>query len=363
MKNLASLILVSCVVLSSYGQRLTCGFDIDEYRECICMASHFKELPGIDSSYLAPKPEKFNKIWSSPVVGFDNQWELWENKDSVLAISIRGSVTTPTSWMSNFHAGMTSSSGHYTLNKEYSYSLCDDTTASVHVGWLGGMLALSESILHKIDSCHNNGYKDFILTGHSQGGAITFLLTSYLRQVQKANKLPNDITFKTYCSAAPKPGDYTFACIYEYMTRGGWAYNVVNADDWVPETPLSVQTIKDFRETNPFDRIDVMTDTLKGMDKMKIKLLFKLLGKPGFKTENTIRKYLGETLGSMLHDIKPSYIVPQLRECANYSRCGQTIILMPDEEYHKRHPKYAEDMFEHHMFNAYWELTEKYDEQ
>jgi hypothetical protein len=362
MKKIILAIIVCHISLYSLAQKLKPGFDINEYKECLCMASHFKELPGIDSMYFSPKPTTFTKRWISPVVGFDNQWELWENRDSILAISIRGSVTTPVSWMGNFHAGMVASNGKYTLGKEYDYSLCNNTDASVHAGWLGGMLSLSESILNKIDSCHALGYRDFILTGHSQGGAITYLLTAYLRELQNTQKIPSDITFKTYCSAAPKPGDYAFACMYEYMTRGGWAYNVVNADDWVPETPLSVQTINDFRKTNPFNRIDQLTDTLRFADKFKIKFLFNTLGKPGFKTEDKLQKYLGNVLGSMLKDLKPEYVIPSFRDCANYARCGHTIILMPDKEYHQKHPKDAKDMFEHHMFLAYWELANKYNE-
>lgn len=326
------------------------------------MASHFKELPGIDSIYFSPRPQEFVKIWTSPVVGFDNQWEMWVNKDSTIAISVRGSVVTPVSWMANFHAGMTSSEGVYNFGKSYSYKICNDTTASVHVGWLGSMLCLSESILQKVDSCYSLGYKDYILTGHSQGGAITFLLTSYLRQLQIDGNIPDDIRFKTYCSASPKVGDYAFACRYDYMTQGGWAFNVVNADDWVPETPLSVQTIDDFRETNPFDRIDQMTDTLKFTDRFKINFLFKTLGKPGYRNENKLQKYLGNVLGTMLSDLKPEYVMPPLRDCASYTRCGSTIILMPDKDYHDKHPKNSDDIFEHHMFKAYWELAVRYKE-
>ncbi len=88
--------------------------------------------------------------------------------------------------------------------------------------------------------------------GHSQGGAIAYLLTAHFYNLQQQGKLPADIRFKTYCSAAPKPGNLYFAYDYETTTRGGWACNVVNAADWVPETPFSVQTVSDFNTTNPF---------------------------------------------------------------------------------------------------------------
>lgn len=360
-KILLSLSLLT-LTTSAFCQKMTARFCLDEYKECLCMASHFKDFPGIDSIYFTPKPQQFERQWISPVVGFDNQWELWQSKDSILAISIRGSIVTPVSWMGNFHAGMVPATGHYTLGKRFEYTLCNDSEAYVHAGWLGGMLCLSESIIHKIDSCHKEGYNDFIITGHSQGGAIATLLTAYLRHRQANGLLSSKIRFKTYCSAAPKAGDYVFACHYEHMTRGGWAYNVVNADDWVAETPLSVQTIDDFRTTNPFDRVDELTDTLKFSDRFKIKFLFKTLGIPGFKNEKKLQKYLGNVLGSMLKELRPEYVLPNFKDCANYARCGHTIILMPDDEYHTRHPKNAKDIFEHHMFKAYWELANKYSE-
>jgi len=48
------------------------------------------------------------------------------------------------------------------------------------VGWLLSTAYLSKDILPKIDSMYKSGIKDFILMGHSQGGAINFLLTAHL---------------------------------------------------------------------------------------------------------------------------------------------------------------------------------------
>lgn len=358
MKHLLINIFCLFLVTTSFGQKLKPNFDIDEYCECVCMASHFRLMTGLDSIYYSPKPQQYRRIYSSPVVGFDNMWELWQSTDNIIAISIRGSVTTMKSWMSNFHAGMVAANGEFILNKKYNYSLCDNQLASVHVGWLGGMLSMSEDIISHIDSCYLAGNRDFIITGHSQGGGICFILTAYLYTLQSQGKLPQDIRFKTYCSAAPKPGDYAFACEYEYMTRGGWAYNVINPDDWVPEVPLSVQTMKDFRPTNPFSRLNQLTDTLRAIDRFKIKFLFNKLGKPLKKSEKLLRKYLGSIIGKMLIKEEPSYSIPKFRKCANYARTGVTIILKTDPKYHELHPLIANDIFEHHSFKAYYDLLE-----
>ncbi len=361
MKRISLILSGLIAAICALAEPLQPGFDIAEYRECISMASHWKKQ-ALDSVYFTTAPKEFQRVYSSPEVGFDNLWELWERADSVIAVSIRGSVMTATSWISNFHAGMVPASGEYYLGEQMSYSLCDDSLAHVHVGWLGGMLALRQTIEAKLDSCYKTGHRNVILTGHSQGGAICFLLTAYLRHRQALGELPADIVFKTYCSAAPKPGDYNFALEYEYMTRGGWAYNVVNADDWVPEVPLSVQQLTDFRPTNPFDQIDTLLADAKAIDRMKVKLLFNQVNNPIEKSEKRLRKYLGKTLGGMLQDEVPEYQIPTLSETSNYARCGQTIVLRPDAEYHKNHPQRSNDAFEHHMFKSYGELADKYTE-
>ena len=36
------------------------------------------------------------------------------------------------------------------------------------------------------------------------------------------------------------------------LPRNGWAYRIVNTNDWVPQTPFQLQTIGDLHPTNPF---------------------------------------------------------------------------------------------------------------
>ncbi len=88
---------------------------------------------------------------------------------------------------------------------------------------------------------YNSQYhtKQVIITGHSQGGAIAFLTRSYLHYEQEAGRLPKELIFKSYNGAAPKPGNLYYGYDYDYITRNGWAFTVVNALDWVPETPFS----------------------------------------------------------------------------------------------------------------------------
>ena len=353
------LILCNLIFLASTidAKNLNPGFNIAEYQECICMASHFKELPGIEEKYLAPNPKLFEKLYSSPVMGFENAWELWQSADSIAAISLRATVTTMNSWLSNFHAGMVKAQGVCHFGKDINYKLCDNPDAMVHSGWLTSMLAMSDDILSHIDSCYKAGIKDFIITGHSQGGAIAYLLTAFLIEKKSSGFLPKDIQFKTYCSGAPKPGDYAFACEYEYMTRNDWSLSVVNPEDWVPEVPLSIQKINDFSKTNPFAHTNELPDTLGFINRIKIKFLFKSISKSPRKAEKKLRKYLGTKVGNILEKEYDPDQKPTFGQCANYARTGRTIILKPSTAYYERHPQNSKDFFEHHMYRSYYELT------
>lgn len=364
MRKRHTIALVATLVATAATARdLQPGFDITEYRECVRIASHF-EKSDLDSIYFAPEPERWQRVYSAPVTGFDNNWELWDTGDTVAVVSLRGSVITAKSWISNFHAGMIPAKGTYHLGTDIDYDLSDDEHACVHAGWVGGLLSMTPDILHKLDSCYQSGYRNVILTGHSQGGGICYLLTAFLYRQQQLGNIPADIRFKTYCSAGPKPGDYAFACYYEHLTRGGWAFNVINAEDWVPEVPLSVQKLDDFRETNPFTRVDTLLEQfgVTGMNKFKVNYLFNKLNKPLTKSEEMLRKYLGQTLGEMLAEEESTYTVGALSECANYQRVGVIVVLRPDEQYYKDHPRYAADVFEHHMYKSYADLADRYEQ-
>lgn len=348
--------LAALCPVAAQAATLRPGFDAAEYRELLCIASHMDSMR-VEAHYLAPRPDQATQLYSAPEVGFDNHWELWRTANGTLAIMLRATVSTTTSWLANFNCGMVRAQGTCHVGQDKPYDFCADSTALVHAGWTAGLLTMTDDILAKLDSCHSAGHSDFLIAGHSQGGGLSFLLTALLRRMQDKGRLPNDLRFKTYCSAAPKPGDYLFALHYEAMTAGGWSFNVVSADDWVPEVPLSVQRPCDFRPTNPFARMDTYMAGMKGVDKAKVKFLFNRLTKPTQKSVTNIKRYLGSVMGGMLESQRVWFSHPVYEDCANYARAGQTVVLMPDEAYHAVHPVVAPDAFDHHQYNAYYLLA------
>ncbi len=358
-KRCLMLAVMLAVTVVGMGQQLKAGFDIEEYLECLRVSSHMDSLR-VEAKYLSSEPRHSRQVYTAGEVGFDNSWELWQDtKSGAALIMMRATVSTMSSWGANFNAGMVSARGVIDIGRKVRYDYCEDSTAHVHGGWTAGMAYMQDDILQKVDSLVKAGVRDFIVSGHSQGGALSQLTTAMLRRCQATGRLPKDLRIKTYSSAAPKTGDYLFAMHYENMT-GDWAFTVVNPDDWVPETPLSVQRTSDFRPTNPFAQIDDLLSSTSGGTRLKLKFVYKKISKPGNKEVENLTKYLGKTVGGMLADGKKGYVAPEYQNVANYSRVGRAIILMPGQDYYKVHPRASKDVFEHHQYVSYEMLAERY---
>ena len=330
-----------------FGQ-LKPGFDKAEYRELMYVSTRSTA----DSGYYAkfPLPSRFHQVYQSKSIGLDNMWDLWESGDQAV-ISIRGTTSKQISWLANFFAGMVPAKGNMRLNDSTSieYKLAEDPRATVHVGWLIGTLTLSNEILPWIEMCYQKGMKDLLIMGHSQGGAIAYLLTSYLYQKQNDGSLPKDIRFKTYCSAAPTPGNLYYAYDYEDKTKGGWAYNVVNAKDWVPETPISIQTIHDFNVTNPFSNAPEAIRKQKFPANIIMKSIFNKLDKSTQKAQRKYEKYLAKKAYKLIKSQMPGLRIPDFVHSSNYVRTGNTIVLMPDDAYNIKYPDGPKVVFRHHL--------------
>jgi heat shock protein HslJ len=341
------------------AQHLQPGFDKAEYIELMKLSARFG-----DSSYTQaiPAPQQYQFVYRSPVVGLDNRWDLWTHMTKPIAvISLRGTTQNSVSWLANFYSAMVPAKGELQLSEKekFTYQLATDPKAAVHVGWLVSTAFLSKDILPKLDSCYKKGIKDMIIMGHSQGGAIAYLLTAYLYNLQKLKQLPADIRFKTYCSAGPKPGNLFFAYEYEAMTQAGWAYNVVNAADWVPEVPFSVQTLNDFNKTNPFVNAKGLIRKQKFTQRLVLNYVYNNLSKPALKAQKRYQKYLGRLASKTVRKNLNGYLSPEYYNSNNYVRTGNFIVLTPDESYYQKYPDNDTQVFVHHLHPPYLYLTDK----
>ncbi|HMT29591.1 MAG TPA: lipase family protein [Bacteroidia bacterium] len=352
-------IIIYLLPLVGFSQGLQPGFSKKEYTELLKISA--KQVDTTKVKMTIPAPENFKLIYRSSVLGLENRWDLWANNEQTAVLSIRGTTGDFISWLANFYAAMVPAKGSLQLEKNYkfNYELASDPKAAVHTGWLVATGMLVRDILPKIDSIYKAGTKNIIIMGHSQGGAIAYLLTSHLYNLRAKGILPADIVFKTYCSAAPKPGNLYYAYEYENTTAGGWAFNVVNASDWVPEMPVSVQTTNDYNSVNPFVNAVPAIKKQKFLQQILLMKVYRKLSGPPRKSEAEYRKYLGDKVYKLVKKQMPEFEKPIYFESINYVRTGTSVILLPDADYHTAFPDDINKIFMHHFFEPYFFLLER----
>ena len=358
-------ILIALVLLSvhpGYGQQLKPGFDAKEYATVLSLAFYSSGIP--DSTLRGKTADPYHLAYRSPEVGLKNRWSLFLGPGNTAVIDIRGTIAQAASWMANFYAAMIPATGQLQLNDStvFNYKLARDPRAMIHVGWTISLAHLAPSIETMINKYYReNQIRSFIIAGHSQGGAIAFLLRSWLEYEQQQGNIPADVVFKTYCSAAPKPGNLYYAYDFDFITRGGWAFTVVNSADWVPETPFSIQTMRDLNPTNPLVHTRAILKKQKFIIRIAGGLVYSKLEKKPRKAQRKFEKYLGHTL----YKLGIRKLLPQLKEPGyvhgnNYMRAGSPIVLMADESYYQQFPESDTNYFVHHHFLPYYFLLKKW---
>ena len=358
-KTLILYLTFTLVSITSYTQNLQPGFD---KRECMELLKVFSRWG--DSTFYQgiPESEDFKRVYGSSTMGLENRWELYTGKQNNIALlNIRGTTTDPVSWLENFYAAMVPAKGSITLTKKltFDYQLATHPKAAVHVGWLIGMGFLATDMLPKIDSCYKAGIRDFLIMGHSQGGALAYLLTSHLYHLRETGKLPANIRLKTYCMAAPKPGNLYYAYDYEERTRGGWAFTVVNAADWVPEVPISIQTVNDFNQTNPFKNAKAGIKKQSFPRRVVLNHVYSQLTKHTLRAQRRYQKYLGRKTSRFVKSQLKGIKVPDFVDSNHYVRTGTFVVLQPDEAYFQQFPDSDTKIFIHHLIQPYLYLVEK----
>jgi hypothetical protein len=348
------LILVLFVPLLSNAQNLKRGFNAEEYLSLLRLPQQN------DSGAKAFSNKDHELLYVSPEVGLFNKWFLWKRKDGVAIIAIRGTVGRTESWLANFYAAMIPAKGSLQINDStrFDYQLAADTVkAYVHAGWTVSLGHMAPMMVEKIKELYSHGVREIIIAGHSQGGAIAFLTRSYF---QYNKDLPKDIVYKTYCSAAPKPGNLFYAYDFDFITRGGWGFRVVNSEDWVPETPFSLQTLKDFNDVNAFMNVPGMLKKQKFFVRVYGKAVYNKLNRASTKSMKRFRHTLGTRVGTLVRKTLPQLKLPPFEYSNNYMTAGTPVILLADSAYHQKFKFDGKNVFVHHMFEPYIYLLEQH---
>lgn len=338
-----------------YAQKIKPGFDATEYLELLGVSSKFRD------SSRSVTAGNYQMIYRSPRVGFKNCYEVWKRADNVGVIHIQGTIADAVSWLANFYCPMVSATGNLTINDStvFNYKLARNSNAYVHAGWLTALAHLAPGILSSIKQLQSEGVNEIFLFGHSQGGAITFLLSSYLHYLQQDGVIDKSIFFKTYCSAAPKPGNLQYAYDFDFINRNGSAFRVVNSADWVPESPTSLQTLNDFNEANPFKNAKKRIKQQKLLVRLYLKYVYNKLNGSSTKAMKTFQKQLGKNLYKQVKKNLPQYQQPQYKNSMNYMPAGIAVVLLADDEYNSKYKFDGKNVFIHHMLSPYLFLLQK----
>lgn len=336
------------------------GFDRNEYADMLWLQFNgFNDSLANQQQFTLSKG-RHQRVMISPEVGLYNKCAVYLREDSVVVIQLRGTVNKAESWLENFYSGMVPATGELQLSADYNfaYKLAENKGATVHIGWLIGTGFLTKTFLPSLDSLVAKGHTNIIVSGHSQGGALSFLITSYLHyyflQQQK------HVVLKTYASAAPKPGNLYYAYDFDFITRNQMGFRIVNTADWVPETPFSLQTIQDFNEVTPLADAKSIIKKQKFLIRTYMNSIYKKLDGSSSKASKKFEKYLGEKLFKLVEKPLPGYIKPALAGTMNYSMAGTPIILLADAAYQNKFTFDGKNYFVHHMLEPYLHLLNQH---
>jgi hypothetical protein len=360
------LIPAFAILLSGLGSanagELKPGYDKAELTSLLPVMERVYDTNDI-GGFKTPEPQNINRVFRSKLSPLLNRFDVWVTDDKKAVISIRGTIadTAALSFTVAFYAPIVAANGKIKMSdtKTFNYKLAELEGAGVHLGILIALGHISDELLEQIQKQYDNGIRDFVILGHSQGSGIAFLATSYIKYLQKDGKLPADFRLKTYCIAAPKTGNLQYAYDYEKITQGGWAMSVNNVIDWVPCIGITMQSATDFPKVSPFhDLKGFFTDASY---------------KPGESFDETAKKILsvvpnaGEEMGKIIHQYvypkvvkaMPGYVEPEIMKTTNFERSGMNIPMIPNAEYYKHFPNDPAkfQVWENHSVYPYYILV------
>ncbi len=334
-------------------------FSMDEYIATLKM--NFCQMGTLNDTMVC-KPKDWERIYRSPVVGMDNRFDVWANsQDGTVGISMRGTTPRAISWIENFYAAMVPAIGQMKINDSlyFDYCFAEKKDAAVHIGWTYALGAMHKDLLQQIEVQYESGARNFLIFGHSQGGALSYLFYAYTHYLQKSGKLQRDLRFKMVTSAAPKVGNIHFAYDFETYTALSWAYNVINPEDWIPLMPFAVQTTEDMTPTQPFNFIKQGLKTQKLPQRLALSFMYNSMNRKSKKARNALIKNLGKRVGNQVRKERPQFKQPDFHHSINYCRAGNMVILETTEAYYQRFPQVSDDIFVHHMMAPYLFLAEQ----
>lgn len=191
----------------------------------------------------------------------DNFWKVWQNSANPkqFAVSVRGTVGTSPSILTDvllplLPARMQIGAAEFHFARAEPGS---PVTAGVHAGFsLSTILMLATTdkpLLKTLKRIAEEPEAELYITGHSQGASIALLLSSYLLHCPVFARLKT----KTYVYAPSKPGNDHYACdLDQGLSVKGLCFSVMNTQDWVPQSALTLQGLMAMNQPNPIHQFN-----------------------------------------------------------------------------------------------------------
>jgi triacylglycerol lipase len=306
------------IILSVYSfAQIENGYNKTEVKDMIalCNSFTFLELYDADTDIIPPQ---YKKEYASGIYGMDNKYQIYI-KDKTAVINLRGSTDQKISWLENIYFAMIPAKGVISISGDkFNYCFASDPNAAVHAGYALGIAYMHNDIVYHINTLNKDGIYNFIITGHSQGGALANMLRAYLEnlppdQISKKNK------YKTYAFAPPMVGNKVFASEYNvrYCVNNS-SFNIINPADPVPDLPLSYNDTN-YVEANlkkvlfnreAFNIKDLVTDGAANILESKIIKIASILG---VSTSGQIANDLGQV------------VLPHYTNDVNYHRLNNQV--------------------------------------
>ena len=355
-------VILCCLLFAvkNNAQKMQPGFDPAEYHDVLELGFKYIGDSLLSTNNFTLKKGQYNRLMRSPEVGLMNRVEVYLRSDSVAVVNLRGTINKPVSWLANVYAAMVPATGSLHLNDStiFNYKLAELPSASVHAGWLVSVGSMAPYIEQQLETLLKRGITNILVVGHSQGGALAILTTSYI--YYKYHALYPAMQLKTYGSAAPKPGNLYYAYDFDHITRDGYGYRIVNSADWVPETPLSSQTSRDFNAVNPITDAKKLFKQQKFFVRLALNHIYNKMKKGSDLATRRYEKYLGHKLYGMVKKTLPQFKEPEYAKTSNYMTAGSPIILMADAQYYEQFPFDGKNVFVNHMYAPYEYLLRQY---
>ena len=312
--------------------------------------------------FKTPSPENMTQVFRSTISPLMNRFDMWVTNDKKAVITIRGTIIDSEAMSSAavFYSLMAPANGRIKVTDSswFEYKLAELPGAGVHLGMLLGLYFMSDELVDQIHTQYENGIKDFVIVGHSQGSGNALLITSYLWYMRKAGKFPADIRFKTYSLATPKTGNLPYVYDYEKLTAGGYAISVNNVIDWVPSAPMTFQSAHDFPAVSPFRDVRGFLVGANYSPGPNFDKRFIEFSKFTPEVVTQITKVIHADIFPKIAGVMPGYIEPDCLPSFNFERSGLSVPLVPNEEYYKIFPNDPEkfNIWENHSIYPYYVL-------